>query len=132
MIVIKYFIKGLKLGVGVLVFSGLCIIVVFVKDDINIDYEKFIIDNGFIVIVYEDCKVLVVVVVVWYKVGFKDELEGKLGFVYLFEYLMFNGFENYDDEWFGLLQEVGVIGFNGIINFDCINYFQIVLIFVLE
>lgn len=103
MIVFKYFIKCLKVSVGVLVVGSMLVGLVFVKNDINIDYEKFIIDNGLMVIVYEDCKVLVVVVVVWYKVGLKDELNGKLGFVYLFEYLMFNGMENYDDEWFGLL-----------------------------
>lgn len=77
-----------------------CVFFVKVVNDINIYYEKFILENGFIVIVYEDCKVLVVVVVVWYKVGLKDELLGKFGFVYLFEYFMFNGIENYDDEWF--------------------------------
>ena len=40
MTVIKHLTKSLKLGVGVLALSGLCITAAFAKDDINIDYEK--------------------------------------------------------------------------------------------
>ena len=126
MTVIKHLTKGLKLGVGVLALSGLCITAAFAKDDINIDYEKFTTDNGLTVIVHEDRKAPVVAVAVWYKVGSKDEPEGKSGFAHLFEHLMFNGSENYDDEWFGPLQEAGATGLNGTTNFDRTNYFQTV------
>ncbi|MDG6099414.1 insulinase family protein [Alteromonas sp. ZYF713] len=126
MTVIKHLTKGLKLGVGVLALSGLCITAAFAKDDINIDYEKFTTDNGLTVIVHEDRKAPVVAVAVWYKVGSKDEPDGKSGFAHLFEHLMFNGSENYDDEWFGPLQEAGATGLNGTTNFDRTNYFQTV------
>ena len=43
----------------------------------------------------------IVAVNVWYAVGSKDEKPGKTGFAHLFEHLMFNGTENYDDEYFG-------------------------------
>ena len=39
---------------------------------------------------------------------------------------MFNGTENYDDEWFKPLQEVGATGLNGTTNTDRTNYFQTV------
>ncbi len=94
--------------------------------DIEIPYDKFELDNGLTVIVHEDRKAPVVAVSVWYKVGSKDEPKGKSGFAHLFEHLMFNGTENYDDEWFKPLQEVGATGLNGTTNTDRTNYFQTV------
>ena len=94
--------------------------------DIEIPYEKFTLDNGLTVVVHEDRKAPVVAVSVWYKVGSKDEPEGQTGFAHLFEHLMFNGSENYDDEWFKPLQEVGATGLNGTTNLDRTNYFQTV------
>ena len=91
---------------------------------VDIPFEKFTTDNGLTVIVHEDRKAPVVAVSVWYKVGSKDEPEGKTGFAHLFEHLMFNGSENYDDEWFKPLQEVGATGLNGTTNTDRTNYFQ--------
>lgn len=94
--------------------------------EIDIPFEKFTLDNGLTVVVHEDRKAPVVAVAVWYKVGSKDEPEGKSGFAHLFEHLMFNGSENYDDEWFKPLQEVGATGLNGTTFFDRTNYFQTV------
>ncbi|MEO1251991.1 MAG: pitrilysin family protein [Pseudomonadota bacterium] len=94
--------------------------------DIEIPYEKFELDNGLTVVVHEDRKAPVVAVSVWYKVGSKDEPKGKSGFAHLFEHLMFNGSENYDDDWFKPLQEVGATGLNGTTNTDRTNYFQTV------
>ena len=94
--------------------------------DIEIPYEKFELDNGLTVIVHEDRKAPVVAVSVWYKVGSKNEPKGKSGFAHLFEHLMFNGSENYDDEWFKPLQEIGATGLNGTTNTDRTNYFQTV------
>ncbi|GLR69403.1 M16 family metallopeptidase [Agaribacter marinus] len=95
-------------------------------NELKIDFEKFQLDNGLTVVVHEDRKAPVVAVAVWYKVGSKDEPAGKTGFAHLFEHLMFNGSENYDDEWFGPLQEAGATGMNGTTNFDRTNYFQTV------
>ena len=94
--------------------------------DIEIPYEKFTLDNGLRVVVHEDRKAPLVAVSIWYHVGSKDEPEGKSGFAHLFEHLMFNGSENYDDEWFGPLEEVGATGLNGTTWFDRTNYFQTV------
>ena len=92
--------------------------------DIDIAYEKFTLDNGLTVVVHEDHKAPIVAVSVWYHVGSKDEPEGKTGFAHLFEHLMFNGSENYDDEYFGPFEKVGATSMNGTTWFDRTNYFQ--------
>jgi len=90
----------------------------------EIKYEKFTLPNGLRVIVHEDRKIPVVAVNVWYHVGSKDELPGKTGFAHLFEHLMFNGTENYNNEYFGPFQQVGATDMNGTTNNDRTNYFQ--------
>lgn len=92
--------------------------------DVSIGYDKFVLDNGLTVIVHEDRKAPIVAVSVWYKVGSKDEPEGKTGFAHLFEHLMFNGSENYDADWFGPFEEIGATAMNGTTWFDRTNYFQ--------
>ncbi len=94
--------------------------------ELNLAYEKFQLDNGLTVIVHEDRKAPVVAVSIWYHVGSKDEPTGKSGFAHLFEHLMFNGSENYDDDWFGPFEEVGATGMNGTTWLDRTNYFQTV------
>ena len=48
--------------------------------DIDIEYEKFTLDNGLTVVVHEDRKAPIVAVSVWYHVGSKNEPPGKTGF----------------------------------------------------
>ncbi len=92
--------------------------------DVDIPYEKFKLDNGLTVVVHEDRKAPIVAVSVWYHVGSKDEKPGKTGFAHLFEHLMFNGSENYNDEYFKPFEQVGATGMNGTTWFDRTNYFQ--------
>ncbi len=92
--------------------------------DVSIEYDKFILKNGLTVVVHEDRKAPIVAVSVWYKVGSKDEPTGKTGFAHLFEHLMFNGSENYNDEYFRPFEEVGATAQNGTTWFDRTNYFQ--------
>ncbi|MDH3616935.1 MAG: insulinase family protein, partial [Gammaproteobacteria bacterium] len=54
----------------------------------------------------------------------KNEKPGKTGFAHLFEHLMFNGTENYDDEYFKPFELVGATGQNGTTNWDRTNYFE--------
>ena len=65
-----------------------------------------------------------VAVNIWYHVGSKDERPGKTGFAHLFEHLMFNGTENYNNEYFGPFQQVGATDMNGTTNNDRTNYFE--------
>ena len=90
----------------------------------EIKYEKFTLPNGLRVIVHEDRKIPVVAVNIWYHVGSKDERPGKTGFAHLFEHLMFNGTENYNNEYFGPFQQVGATDMNGTTNNDRTNYFE--------
>lgn len=92
--------------------------------EVHIPYEKFELDNGLRVIVHEDRKAPVVAVSVWYHVGSKDEPQGQTGFAHLFEHIMFNGSENYDDEFFKPFDAVGATNMNGTTWFDRTNYFQ--------
>jgi len=93
-------------------------------DDINIPYQKFVLDNGLTLIVHEDHKAPIVAVNVWYHVGSKNEKQGKTGFAHLFEHLMFNGSENFNDDYFQVLERVGATDLNGTTNKDRTNYFQ--------
>ncbi|WP_193162635.1 M16 family metallopeptidase [Microbulbifer hainanensis] len=93
---------------------------------LQIPYEKFTLPNGLRVIVHEDRKAPVVSVGVWYHVGSKDETPGRTGFAHLFEHLMFNGSENYDDEYFKPFELAGATGMNGTTWLDRTNYFETV------
>ena len=106
----------------IIVFSPLSVIASEELPDIK--YDKFTLPNGLRVIVHEDRKIPVVAVNVWYHVGSKDELPGKTGFAHLFEHLMFNGTENYNNEYFGPFQQVGATNMNGTTNNDRTNYFE--------
>lgn len=93
---------------------------------IDIPFTRFVLDNGLTVIVHEDHKAPVVAVNVWYHVGSKNEQPGKTGFAHLFEHLMFNGSENFNDDYFKPFDRVGATGMNGTTNADRTNYFQVV------
>ncbi len=92
----------------------------------TIAFEKFQLDNGLTVIVHEDDKAPLVAVNIWYHVGSKNEPEGKSGFAHLFEHLMFNGSENFNDDYFQVLERIGATDLNGTTSRDRTNYFQTV------
>ena len=89
-----------------------------------IPYEKFTLANGLTVVVHTDRKAPIVAVNVWYHVGSKNEAPGKTGFAHLFEHLMFQGSEHFDDEYFKPFEQVGATSMNGTTSFDRTNYFQ--------
>ena len=92
--------------------------------DVDIAFEKFVLDNGLTLVVHEDHKAPIVAVNVWYHVGSKNEKAGKTGFAHLFEHLMFNGSEHFDDDYFVALERIGATDLNGTTNEDRTNYFQ--------
>ena len=91
---------------------------------VDIPYEKFVLDNGLTLLVHEDRKAPIVSVNVWYHVGSKNENPGKTGFAHLFEHLMFNGSENFNDDYFQAMERVGATNLNGTTNVDRTNYFE--------
>ncbi len=96
----------------------------FSSADIDIPYEKYVLPNGLRLIVHEDHKAPIAAVNVWYHVGSKNEKEGKSGFAHLFEHLMFNGSEHFNDDYFQALERIGGTDLNGTTNNDRTNYFQ--------
>ena len=96
------------------------------NDTPMIEYEQYSLANGLRVVVHTDKNAPIVAVNVWYHVGSKDEPQGKSGFAHLFEHLMFNGSENYDDDFFKPLQEIGASRINGTTSRDRTNYYQTV------
>ena len=92
--------------------------------EVDIPYTEFTLDNGLRVIVHEDHKAPIIAVNIWYHVGSKNEEPGKTGFAHLFEHLMFNGSENYNDEFFKPFDRVGATAQNGTTWLDRTNYFQ--------
>jgi zinc protease len=90
----------------------------------EIPFQKFVLENGLTLIVHEDRKAPIVAINVWYHVGSKNEKPGRTGFAHLFEHLMFNGSENFDDDYFKPMQKVGATDLNGTTSEDRTNYFE--------
>jgi len=90
----------------------------------KIAFQRYVLPNGLVLIVHEDPKAPIVSVNVWYHVGSKNERPGKTGFAHLFEHLMFNGSEHFNDDWFKVLERIGATDLNGTTNRDRTNYFQ--------
>ncbi|HBY64079.1 MAG TPA: peptidase M16 [Solibacterales bacterium] len=91
---------------------------------VDIKYDKFTLPNGLTVLVHEDRKAPIVAVNIWYHVGSKNEKPGRTGFAHLFEHLMFNGSEHFNQDYFKALEKVGATDLNGTTNEDRTNYFQ--------
>ncbi|MGH7678243.1 MAG: M16 family metallopeptidase [Gemmatimonadaceae bacterium] len=89
-----------------------------------IPFTKYVLNNGLTLIVHEDHKVPIAAINVWYHVGSKNEKFGKTGFAHLFEHLMFNGSENFKDDYFKAVEPIGATDLNGTTNNDRTNYFQ--------
>src|SRR5436853_5360547 len=91
---------------------------------VEFPYKQFRLKNGLTLIVHEDHKAPIVAVNVWYHVGSKNEKLSKTGFAHLFEHLMFNGSEHFNDDYFKALEQVGATELNGTTSEDRTNYFE--------
>jgi zinc protease len=98
----------------------------------EIPYQKYVLGNGLTLVVHEDHKAPIVAVNLWYHVGSKNEKPGKTGFAHLFEHLMFNGSENFNDDYFKVLEKIGATDMNGTTDQDRTNYFQNVPVTALD
>lgn len=94
--------------------------------ELEIATESFRLDNGLAVVVHEDHAAPLVYVSVSYHVGSRHEPAGKSGFAHLFEHLMFNGSEHFDDDYFKATQRLGATSQNGTTDVDRTHYFQTV------
>jgi zinc protease len=92
--------------------------------EVDIPYERFVLDNGLTVIVHEDHKAPIVAINTWYHVGSKNEKIGKTGFAHLFEHLMFGGSEHAKGRYIDAMERIGATDLNGTTNTDRTNYFE--------
>ena len=91
---------------------------------LEIKYEKFVLENGLEVVLYQNLSFPTVAVNIWYKVGSANEHPSKTGFAHLFEHMMFQGSLNVEKEMhFKYIQEAGG-SLNGSTSMDRTNYYE--------
>ena len=91
-----------------------------------INYKERSLANGLKVYTVQDKSSPTVSIQVWYKVGSKDDPEGRSGFAHLFEHLMFKSTKNMKDEMMDRLTE-DVGGWNNASTWDDFtNYYEVV------
>ncbi|SFC72799.1 M16 family metallopeptidase [Pseudoalteromonas denitrificans] len=94
---------------------------------VNIEYDKFVLDNGLEVIFHIDRSDPVVAVALTSHVGSARELPGRTGFAHLFEHLLFLESENLGKGGLDKMSaRIGGSGANGSTSRDRTNYFQTV------
>ena len=90
-----------------------------------IKYEKYKLANGLEVLTYENHRLPLVAVDLWYHVGPVNEKAGRTGFAHLFEHMMFEGSEHVGEKaHFKYLEGAGASDYNGTTDFDRTNYFE--------
>src|SRR5260370_37705460 len=94
--------------------------------DVEIAYQKCVLDNGLTLIVHEDHKATIVAINPWYHVGSKNEKLGKTGFAHLFEHLMFGGSDHAKGSYIEAMERIGATDLTGTTNNDRTNYFDTV------
>jgi zinc protease len=94
---------------------------------INIEYNKFVLDNGLEVVFHIDRSDPVVAVALTAHVGSAREIQGRTGFAHLFEHLLFLESENLGKGGLDRMSaRIGGSGANGSTSRDRTNYFQTV------
>ncbi len=88
-----------------------------------LDFERYELSNGLDVILHVDRSTPIVGVNVWYHVGSKNEKPGRTGFAHLFEHMMFQGSQHYDEDYFLPLEKAGA-QVNGSTTEDRTNYWE--------
>ncbi len=92
----------------------------------RLNYRDHMLANGMRVLTVEDHSSPTVAIQVWYKVGSKDDPQGRSGFAHLFEHMLFKGTRNMKDEMMDRLTE-DVGGFNNASTWDDFtNYYEVV------
>ncbi|MDR1727399.1 MAG: insulinase family protein [Acidobacteriota bacterium] len=89
--------------------------------------EKYKLGNGLEVTLFEDHRLPLVAVNIWYHVGPADERPGLTGFAHLFEHMMFEGSRHVGEKaHFQYLEAAGATTVNGSTDFDRTNYYETV------
>ena len=92
----------------------------------RLNYKERMLANGMKVLTVEDHSSPTVGIQVWYKVGSKDDPDGRSGFAHLFEHIMFKSTKNMKAEMMDRLTE-DVGGYNNASTYDDFtNYYEVV------
>ncbi len=86
--------------------------------------EKYRLPNGMTVILHEDHSLPTVTINTWFRVGSKDEPDGRSGFAHLYEHLMFMGTERVPNGGFDRLMEAAGGQNNASTAQDRTNYYS--------
>ena len=89
----------------------------------KLNVERHVLGNGLTLLMSPDHTLPLVTVEVRYLVGSAHERPGRSGFAHLFEHLMFQGSQSFDDEYFKPFEPIGG-AVNGTTNTDRTNYFE--------
>ncbi len=91
-----------------------------------LSFKHRVLPNGLQVYSVQDRATPTVAIHVWYRVGSKDDPEGRSGFAHLFEHMMFKSTKNMPSEMLDRLTE-DVGGFNNATTFDdATAYYEVV------
>jgi len=91
-----------------------------------IQYKRRVLPNGLEVYSVQDRSTPTVAIHVWYRVGSKNDPEGRSGFAHLFEHIMFKSTKNMPAEMMDRLTE-DVGGFNNAgTEDDVTSYYEVV------
>lgn len=85
----------------------------------DIPFVKFVLPNGLTVITHEDHGSPIVAATVWYRVGTKDERQGRSGFAHLFEHLLLAA----HDSLTSLLVSAGALELSGTYRPDVTKFY---------
>ncbi|MFN3199227.1 MAG: M16 family metallopeptidase [Bradymonadia bacterium] len=115
-------------GLRALALTALCLPAIFSTAGAEgaaapaLEVEHYTLDNGMQVMLSHDDRLPVVAVEVRYFVGSAHEVKGRTGFAHLFEHLMFQGSQNFDNEYFAPFEPIGA-QINGTTSTDRTNYY---------
>jgi predicted Zn-dependent peptidase len=96
----------------------------FASDLPKLKFTDTTLDNGLRVLIAEDHYAPVYAICVSYKVGSKDERQGRTGFAHLFEHMMFKGSENVGVGELDFLIYTNGGNSNGTTNTDRTSYYE--------
>lgn len=91
-----------------------------------LNFKERMLPNGLKIITLPDKSTPQVAVTVWYRVGSKDDPQGRSGFAHMFEHMMFKSTKNLKNESFDRMTE-DVGGWNNASTWDDFtNYYEVV------
>lgn len=90
---------------------------------IQFPVEKYQLKNGLTVLLHPDESIPSVSYHTWYKVGSKDEVEGRTGLAHFFEHMMFKGTKKFPKDTWGKFLNAKGADYNAFTSWDYTGYY---------